>query len=164
MEGETDRRATPHAPAPRREPVRLLRYENVERVFSATLLVGMVAVTILATANFMQAVWLASGGIIEQQPYTRFQDLFDKALAAIIALELAHSVHESARGRHGLVQVRTVVLIGILAVVRKFVLIDIETASGLLIVGLAAAVLALGTVYGVTHWIDKRLLRSEEDL
>ena len=162
MAGETRPTDGPQAPI-RRDPVALLRYENVERLFSIALLAGMVAVTVLATANFIHAVLIAGPGIAEQQPYTRFQDLFDKALAAIIALELAHSVHESARGRHGLVQVRTVVLIGILAVVRKFVLIDIERASGLLIIGLAAAVLALGTVYALTHWIDRRLLgRGEE--
>ncbi len=146
--------------------MRRFRYETLERAVSLVLLVGMVGVILLATVNFFLALGAQSTEAGRVQDYTAFQGLFDKALAAIIALELAHSVHQSVRGEHGIGQLRTVALIGVLAVVRKFVLIDIDTASGLLVLGLGAAVIALGTVFAMTHWIEARLLfarRGEED-
>lgn len=134
-----------------------LRYATFERGISVVLLVGMIGVILLATTNFLAALWpqmVKPGAVVE---YAAFQDLFDKALAALIALELAHSVYQSALGKHGLIQVRTVVVIGVLAVVRKFVLLDIETVSGEVLLGLSAAVLSLGLIYGLTHWVEERL-------
>ncbi|MEO1469578.1 MAG: phosphate-starvation-inducible PsiE family protein [Pseudomonadota bacterium] len=135
----------------------LLRYETFEMVVSAVLLVGMSGVILLATLSFLVALWpfmTLAGAIFD---YATFQTLFDRALAALIAIELAHSVLQSVRGHHGLVQVRTVVIIGVLAIVRKFVLLDVEVASGMLLLGLAAALAALGVVYAVTHWIEDRV-------
>jgi len=131
-------------------------YSGFERAVSLILLVGMIGVIILATASFLGALLPFATQVGVPQDYTIFQGLFDRALAALIALELAHSVHQSVLGRHGLIQVRTVVIIGVLAVVRKFVLIDLEETSALLIIGLSAAVLALGIVYALTHWIEFR--------
>ena len=133
----------------------LFRYDRLEQVFSAVLLIGMIGVTALATLNCLRALWPDLHSVGAGMDYAQFQSLFDRALAAIIALELSRSVYQGALGRHGLVQVRTVVNIGVLAVVRKFVLVDIETVSGILLIGLAAAVLALGTVYALTHWIEE---------
>lgn len=130
-------------------------YNVFERAISAVLLAGMIGVIGLATVSFLAALGpllLEAGTSFD---YSTFQDLFDRALAALIALELAHSVYQSVLGRHGLIQVRTVVIIGVLAVVRKFVLIDLESTSGILILGLSAAVLALGTVYAITFWIER---------
>ena len=141
----------------------LLRYENFERAVSAVLLVGMIGVILLATGSFLRALWpymTAMGPVLD---FGAFQSLFDRALAALIALELAHSVYQSALGRHGLVQVRTVVIIGVLAVVRKFVLLELETTSGMLLAGLSAAVLALGVVYALTFWIEGRRQAREDD-
>ncbi|MEM9781383.1 MAG: phosphate-starvation-inducible PsiE family protein [Pseudomonadota bacterium] len=136
----------------------LLRYETFERAVSAILLVGMSAVIVIATVSFLRALWPIATVVGEVFDYATFQTLFDRALAALIAIELAHSVLQSVRGHHGLVQVRTVVIIGVLAIVRKFVLVDVETASGQLLLGLAAALAALGIVYAVTHWIEDRII------
>lgn len=142
----------------------LLRYESFERAVSAVLLIGMSGVIVLATVSFLHALWPIISVVGAVFDYATFQTLFDRALAALIAIELAHSVLQSVRGHHGLVQVRTVVIIGVLAIVRKFVLIDVETASGALLIGLAAALAALGLVYAVTHWIEDRVrARRRED-
>ena len=135
---------------------RMPRYDHFERVISAILLIGMIAVIALATASFLRGIWPFALQVGSTFDYATFQSLFDRALAALIALELAHSVYQSVLGRHGLVQVRTVVIIGVLAVVRKFVLVDIDSVSGELLLGLSAAVLALGVVYALTHWIEAR--------
>ena len=58
------------------------------------------------------------------------------------------------RDRHperasGIVQLRAVVLIALLALLRKLIILDASRVSPLTILGLAAAVLALGVV----HWL-----------
>lgn len=134
-----------------------LRYAFFERAVSAVLLAGMAGVILLATGSFLFALWPHLSAPDKQLDYAAFQGLFDRALAALIAIELAHSIHQAVRGHHGLVQVRTVVIIGLLAVVRKFVLLEVETADGVLIAGLGLALLALGVVYALTHWIEDRM-------
>jgi len=51
--------------------------------------------------------------------------------------------------------VRIVLVIGILAVVRKLIVLELEAVSGFLLLGLAAAVMALGGIYGLMLWLDR---------
>lgn len=149
------------------DPLRydLTRFDVFERGMSAVLLLGMSIVIVLAAVSFFVTIGEEIGKFGTHIGYATFQTLFDSALAVLIAIELAHSVLQSVRGHHGLVQVRTVVVIGVLAIVRKFVLLEIETADGQLVLGLAAALIALGAVYGVTHWIEDRMReRKREDV
>lgn len=88
--------------------------------------------------------------------YGVFQRLFEMILTVLIALEFNHSLAQVVKGKGSLVQVKTVILIGILVVVRKFVLIDIELTSAQMLAGLAAAILALGVVYWLVVNIDRR--------
>jgi len=136
------------------ERLKSVRYEHFERGVSAILLFGMAVVILMATSSFLRAIWPQVAGMSEPLDYSQFQNLFDKALAAIIALELAHSVYQGVLGQHGLLQVRTVALIGVLAVVRKVVLLDLDTVSGILLMGLGTAVLALGLLFALTHWVE----------
>ena len=65
----------------------------------------------------------------------------------LIALEFKHSVIGVLERRNNIVQVRTVVLIALLALVRKFIIIDASHVEALTLIGLALATLALGCVY-----------------
>ena len=51
--------------------------------------------------------------------------------------------------KESIVQVKTVVLIALLALVRKFIILDATKTEPLTIIGLATAILALGAV----HWL-----------
>ncbi len=133
-----------------------LRFDLLERGVAYVLLAGMIGVIALTLVHVAAGLWSVWTGSIMDLGYRDFQGLFDRILAALIALELAHSVRQTAAGEHGLIQVRTVLLIGVLAVVRKLILLEIETTSGLFLLGLAAAVLALGTVYALTLWMETR--------
>ncbi|HET6897593.1 MAG TPA: phosphate-starvation-inducible PsiE family protein [Vicinamibacteria bacterium] len=83
-----------------------------------------------------------------------FQTVFGAIMTVLIALEFSHSiVHASARPK-GIVQVRTVILIALLALTRKFIILDVKLVPASTILGLAVALLALG----VTYW----LLRNTE--
>lgn len=130
-------------------------YPTFERLVALVLLAGMVVVIALATWSFVQTTGLTAAEAGRTLDYTRFQVLFDRVLAAIIALELAHSVHQMVLGHHGFVQVKTVLLIGLLAVVRKLILLEIESTTGMFLIGIAGAVLALGIVFALVHYVER---------
>lgn len=79
--------------------------------------------------------------------YEVFRGLFEKILIVLIALEFNHTLGQVVAGRREIIQVRTVIMIGLLIVVRKIVLIDVRTVDPMLLVGLGFAILALGTAY-----------------
>lgn len=132
-------------------------YEHFERIVGLALAIGMGLVILFAIAYFATGLVEVVTDVGLAADYEAFQNLFERVLAVVIALELARSVVEIAAGRHGLVQVRTVVLIGVLAVVRKLIIFDIEAANGVFLLGLAAAILALGSVYAMTIIVEVRV-------
>ena len=140
-----------------------ISYARFERIIAWFLLLGMAIVIVLASINFGRSLFETVMDVETGWDYTTFQSLFDRVIAVLIALELAHSVQQTAAGKHGLIQVRTVVLIGVLAVVRKFILLEIETTSGLFLAGLAAAILALGLVYALILWVESSAARTPPD-
>jgi uncharacterized membrane protein (DUF373 family) len=79
--------------------------------------------------------------------YEVFQTVFGMIFTVIIALEFKRSLLVLADRRDGIVQVRTVILIALLAVVRKLIILDISHTEPLQLFALAAAILALGGVY-----------------
>ena len=130
-------------------------YAGFERLVSFLVLAGMVLVILLALYNFLDSLWNVGRTLPGSLDYTVFQTLFDRVLAAIIALEIAHSIREMVTGAHGRTQLRTVVVIGMLAVVRKLVVLEIDATSGGFLAGLAAVVVALGAVMIVIDRIEK---------
>ncbi|MGJ3232354.1 MAG: phosphate-starvation-inducible PsiE family protein [Oceanicaulis sp.] len=137
-----------------------LRYEAIERLVAWLVTAGMAVVIALALVHFARGLYEAVLGVSPGWDYAAFQGLFDRVLTVIIALELARSVLQMARGEHGLAQVRTVVLIGILAVVRKLILLEIDTTTGGFLAGLAAAILALGLVYALVLEAERRVRKE----
>ncbi|MEL6960702.1 MAG: phosphate-starvation-inducible PsiE family protein [Pseudomonadota bacterium] len=130
-------------------------YERFSASISAVLLIGVLFVVVLATLSFLR---LTIDTVIANPTNTSFvqlQGLFDLLLGAIIALELAHSVHLMVTGQRGFAQVRIVLIIGILAVVRKLIVIEVDDVSGGLLLGLAAAIIALGSIFALLLWLDR---------
>ncbi|ETW13567.1 hypothetical protein ATO8_06041 [Roseivivax marinus] len=131
-------------------------YTLFSRLVAVALLLGTAAVVILATASFLRLTVEVAQTDGMQIPYTTLQTLFDLLLGAVIAMELAHSVHLMLSGGSIYAQVRIVLVIGMLAVVRKLIVIELETVSGMLLLGLASAVFALGCAFALVIWIDRQ--------
>ena len=131
-------------------------YRHFERGVAGILMAGMVVVIGLAVWSFLRTTGQAAADPAATLDYAIFQTLFDRLLAAIIALELAHSVQLMVTGRRGLTQLRAVLAIGVLAVVRKLVLIDIDTVAPLLLVGLSATIVALAVALALLSWVERR--------
>ncbi len=131
-------------------------YHVVEQIVSAVVLVGMVAVVGLAVWSFFLTLWTMT---VEQRgtlDYPQFQTLFDRVLAAVIALELARSIGQLVAGEHGLKQLRTVIVIGMLAVVRKLIVLEVDNATGPFLLGIAAAVVGLAVALLAIAWVEGR--------
>jgi uncharacterized membrane protein (DUF373 family) len=93
---------------------------------------------------------------VDPTDYEVFQAFFGMIFTVIIALEFKRSLLVVAERRHGVVQVRTVVLIALLAVVRKLMIIDLSTTDAQQLLALSAAIVALGSVHWLVRDQDRR--------
>jgi uncharacterized membrane protein (DUF373 family) len=135
----------------------LSHYKRFEQLVSLvlTVLVSLVIIVTLFHLSIRIAVLLLYGLIDPADP-ENFQALFGMILTVLIALEFNHSIMGVLERRKSIVQVRTVVLIALLALVRKFIILDVSKTEPLTIIGLAAAILALGSVYWVVRDQDRK--------
>ena len=136
----------------------LTLYQKFEHAI-ILVLTGLIAIVIVfAVWNLALKVLLSivSSGGFDPTDYTVFQALFGMIFTVIIALEFKRSLLVVADRRHSVVQVRTVLLIALLAVVRKLMIIDLSAANVQEVFALAAAILALGGVYWLVRDQDRR--------
>jgi uncharacterized membrane protein (DUF373 family) len=122
------------------------------------ILTGLIAIVVaLAVWNLILKVVASivfSGGF-DPTDYSVFQSLFGMIFTVIIALEFKRSLLVLADRQHSVVQVRTVILIALLAIVRKLMILDLTVTDAPQLFALAAAIVALGAV----HWLVR-----EQDL
>jgi uncharacterized membrane protein (DUF373 family) len=142
-----------------RQQWRLLTfYQKFEHAVILVLTALIAIVVALAVWNLVLKVLLSilSTGGLDPTDYTVFQALFGMILTVIIALEFKRSLLVVAERRHGVVQVRTVVLIALLAIVRKLMIIDLSAADAQQVLALATTILALGGVYWLVRDQERR--------
>ncbi len=133
-------------------------YERFEHVvaFILSLVVAMVIVLALVQL-IVRVVPLLLTGAVDPLDHEAFQALFGMVMTLLIALEFKHSIVRLALRRGSIVQVKTVVLIALLALSRKFVILDIATTEPATIAALAGATLVLGIVYWLLRERDDRM-------
>lgn len=76
-----------------------------------------------------------------------FQTIFGGIMTLLIAMEFKHSILVVTKRQHNIIQVKTVILVSLLALARKFIILDIHTMEAAKIAALALALVALGAVY-----------------
>jgi uncharacterized membrane protein (DUF373 family) len=123
-------------------------YGRFEQVISLllTVLISLVIVGAVLNLTFRIAILLLFG-LIDPAEQALFHALFGMVLTVLIALELNHSIVGVLERKKSIIQVRTVVLVSLLALVRKFIVLDTGKTEPWTIIGLAMAVMALGVVY-----------------
>jgi uncharacterized membrane protein (DUF373 family) len=90
-----------------------------------------------------------------------FKRSFGTVMTLRIAMEFKHSIIRVALRRSNIVQVKTVVLISLIALSRKFVILDTKATSASTIAALAGATLVLGVVYWLLRERDDHLTGHE---
>jgi uncharacterized membrane protein (DUF373 family) len=88
--------------------------------------------------------------------HTVFQGLFGMVFTVIIALEFKRSLLVLAERRETIVQVRTVILLALLAILRKFIILDLNATDAAQIFALAISLAALGGAYWMIRDQDRR--------
>lgn len=137
---------------------RLDLYEKFEHAVILVLTTLIAAIILAALWNLLlRVVALAAWpDLFDPTDPVVFQTVFGAIFTVIIALEFKRSLLVATERRFGVVQVRVVVLIAMLAVVRKVIILDLnETEPGKMF-ALAAAILALGIVYWLVRDQDRR--------
>ncbi|MGY8677873.1 phosphate-starvation-inducible PsiE family protein [Bradyrhizobium sp. UFLA05-153] len=122
-------------------------------------LTGLIAIVVVfavwnLTLKILTSILLASS--FDPTDYAIFQAIFGTILTVIIALEFKRSLLVVAERREGVVQVRTVILIALLAIVRKMIIIDLASTDATQLFALAVSILALGGVYWLVRDQDRR--------
>lgn len=138
-------------------------YERFEEIV-AIILAGLISLIVLVA--LMQLIMVVFTLLVTQTlnplEHETFQLVFGMIMTVLIALEFKHSIIRVALRRGSIIQVKTVVLIALIALARKFVILDVETSPSK-IAALAAALLALGAVYWLIRERDEREARQQQE-
>jgi uncharacterized membrane protein (DUF373 family) len=123
-------------------------YEKFEQtVVSVLTFVIAVIISIATWQLLLHTLKLVTSHLVNLADPQVFQTLFGMVLTVLIALEFKHTLLVVRHHRRAIVQVRAVVLIALLALVRRFIILDIYQATPSVIAALAGATLALGIVF-----------------
>jgi len=133
-------------------------YQRFEHLVILVLTALIAIVVVFAVWNLTLKILASvlSASSFDPTDYSIFQAIFGTILTVIIALEFKRSLLVVAERREGVVQVRTVVLIALLAIVRKMIIIDLASTDATRLFALAVSILALGGVYWLVRDQDRR--------
>jgi uncharacterized membrane protein (DUF373 family) len=98
-------------------------YERFEQVVALALSLLIAVVIVIALFQLLHRMLpLMLGGGLDLLDHDVFQALFGSIMTLLIAMEFKHSIVRVALRRDSVIQVKTVVLIALLALSRKFVI------------------------------------------
>ena len=80
-----------------------------------------------------------------------------------VALEFNHTIQSILTRQQGIIQTKTVLLIALLALARKFIVLDLKETTRDEMMGLAAITLALGFTYWLMRERDDRIAKDENN-
>ena len=131
------------------------RFEGIV-AFVLTIVIGL----IILVALYRLTVSVMAGlvfGILDPLEPGAFQTVFGEILTLLIALEFNHTLQYVVKREQSIIQTRVVLLIALLAVARKFIILDLTEMGAAQLTGLAAVALALGICYSLLRERDAGL-------
>ncbi len=147
----------PGASAETRESWRLMSvYERFEQLVAMVLGFIIAVIIVIALIQLIRKAFLLLVlNSFDPLEHSVFQVLFGMIMTLLIAMEFKHSIVRVALRKDSIIQVKTVVLIALLALARKFIILDAHAMTAGKIAALAGAMLVLGLIY----W----LIRERDD-
>ena len=137
-------------------------YERFEQVIAFALSLTVAVVVVIAFYQLLRhVVPLVVGGAIDPLNHTVFQALFGAIMTLLIAMEFKHSIIRAALREDNVIQVKTVILISLLALSRKFIILDPAEMGAPTIAALAGVTLVLGIVYWLLRDLDESSVRRK---
>ena len=135
-------------------------YERFEQTVVSLLTLVIAIIIALATWQLLlHTIRLVESHVVDPADSQVFQGLFGMVLTVLIALEFKHTLLVVRHHRRAIVQVRAVVLIALLALVRRFIILDLYQTTPSVVAALAGSALALGVVF----WLVSNYASPEED-
>jgi len=123
-------------------------YERFEQSIAIILTIAVSIIVLIATWRLVLTLFQSIPVVsLETARFDIVREIFAKILVVLIALEFNHTIRGLIERRRGIVQVQAVVLIALLAVLRKLLVVEITPEETGLLLALAALILALGGVY-----------------
>ncbi|TMJ59773.1 MAG: protein PsiE [Alphaproteobacteria bacterium] len=125
----------------------------------------VLVLTILLSVIIVAAIWklaikilysLVLSDTFDLTDLAAFQSVFGMVFTVIIALEFKRTLVLVTERTESVVQVRAVILIALLAIVRKLIILDIAPGDAPQLLALAVATLSLGGVYWLVQDQNKR--------
>lgn len=133
-------------------------YERFEQVVA---LVLSAVIAVIIVVSLFQLISIVFTLLVLDAFNPLFQSVFGMIMTLLIAMEFKHSIVRVAQRRDSIIQVKTVVLIALIALSRKFVILD-SNASPAKIAALASATLALGATYWLLRKRGDRAAETSE--
>jgi uncharacterized membrane protein (DUF373 family) len=136
-------------------------YQRFEHVIISILTALIAIIVVVAVWNLAVKIvfGLVLSGSLDPSDYAIFQAVFGMIFTVIIALEFKKSLLVIADRRDNVVQIRSVVLIALLAICRKVIILDFRETDAPQVFALSAAILALGVVYWLIRDSDRRFAK-----
>jgi uncharacterized membrane protein (DUF373 family) len=131
-------------------------YEWFEHLALVSLMFVIALITLFAFCVTIAQLLSDAGLGVTFMDKAALQDTFGSVLTVLILLEFNHSIFVALTQRTGAIQVRIVVLIAILVVVRKMMLLDFSSATVQLLLAFGGLLLCLGGVYWLLADGDRR--------
>ena len=135
------------------------RFEHIVIMF-LTALIAVIVIAAVWNLSLKILFGLVLSGSLDPSDYTIFQAVFGMIFTVIIALEFKKSLLVIAERRESVVQIRSVVMIALLAICRKVIILDLRETDAPQIFALAAAILSLGVVYWLIRDSDQRFVKA----
>lgn len=149
-------------------------YERFEQAVAIVLSVVISLIVLLALFQLIKEV-VVMLIVHAQDPLAHhvFQTVFGMIMTLLIAMEFKHSIIRVALRQDSIIQVKTVILIAILAISRKFIILDMTETGPAKVAALSGAVLVLGVVYWlmrerddyreVMQEVEEEILQTEQE-
>ena len=131
------------------------RFEHIV-ILILTALIAVIVVAAVWSLSLKILFELVLSGSLDPSDYAVFQAVFGMIFTVIIALEFKKSLLVVAERRENVVQIRSVVIIALLAICRKIIILDLNETDAAHIMAFAAVILALGVVYWLIRDCDQR--------
>lgn len=142
--------------ATRKEWLALSLYEKFEQTIALILGAVIAVIIVLSLAQLIRAVYgMLMLNAFNPLDHAVFQSIFGMIMTLLIAMEFKHSIIRVALRSDSVIQVKTVLLIALIALARKFVLLEPDVSPAKLL-GLSGALLSLGVVYWLLRERDDR--------
>lgn len=133
-------------------------YQQFESLITLALTLIISLVILVALCRLVIAVLngLVLGALNPLEPKV-FQTVFGEIMTVLIALEFNHTLHYVVAREQSVIQTKVVLLIAILALARKFIILDLGETPPNQLLGLATVTLALGGTYWLLRERDNRV-------